>query len=66
MRFRNIAGDIGQTGKSVLSREAVPLEMNPGSFLGLRLRLQRLQEKEKKNPITSSSMPREISQPWLR
>lgn len=28
MKLRNITGDTGQTGKSVLSREAVQLEMN--------------------------------------
>lgn len=47
MELRNITADTGQTGKVVLSHELVQLEMNPGSFLGLRLRLQPLQGKEK-------------------
>lgn len=51
MELRNITGDTGQTGKAALSREAGQLEMNPGSFLGLRLRLQHLQGKEK-NPYS--------------
>lgn len=47
MRIRNITDGTGQTGKSVVSPEGVQLEMNPVSFLDLRLRLQGLQRKEK-------------------
>lgn len=63
MKLKNITGDTEQTGKCVPSHEVVQLEMNPGSFLGLRLRLQHLQGKGKKNPLTSSSMPQEPIQP---
>lgn len=58
MRLRNITGDTGQTGKSVLSSEAVQLEMNSGSFFGLRLTLQHLQRKGKK-PYN-----KQLSAPW--
>lgn len=50
MGLRTIAEGIGQTGKSVVSRQSTQLGINLVSFLNLRPRLQGLQRKGEKTP----------------